>query len=46
MQKYAVAGPGFPQGGRANSKGGCEKLLFCQFFPKKLHKIERIWTRQ
>ena len=38
--------PGFPRGGSANSKGGCEKLLFGQFFSPKLHKIERIWTQR
>ena len=30
----AVADPEFPWGGRANSKSGCEKLLFGQFSPK------------
>ena len=29
-----VADPGFPRGGGANSKGGCEKLLFGRFSPK------------
>ena len=28
---FPVADPGFPQGLGANSKGGCEKLLFSQF---------------
>ena len=39
-----MADPGFPRCGGANSKGGCKKLLFSHFVPKKLHKIERIWT--
>ena len=39
----SLVDPGFPGGEGANSKGGCEKL-FCQFFPRKLHEIERIWT--
>ena len=30
------------RGGDGNSKCGCEKLLFSQFFPK-LNEIERIW---
>ena len=34
-----VADPGFPQGG-ANPKGGCEKLLFGQFFPKNCMKLK------
>ena len=29
-----VADAGFPVGEGVNSKGGCEKLLFSQFFPK------------
>ena len=29
-----VADPAFPRDEGANSKGGCEKLLFSQFFPK------------
>ena len=37
---YTVADPGFPRRD-ANSKGGHEKLLFDQFFPKKLHENER-----
>ena len=36
----AVAGAGFPRGGGANSKGGCEKLLFGQFFPKNCMKLK------
>ena len=31
--------PGFPRDGSANSKGGCEKLLFGQFFPKNCIKL-------
>ena len=38
----SVADPGFPRGGDANSKGGCEKLLFSHF-SQKLHEIEKIW---
>ena len=30
----SVPDPGFPRVGCANSRGGCEKLLFGQFFPK------------
>ena len=41
---YSVEDPGFPRGEGGNSKGGCEKLLFSQFFPQKLQEIERIWT--
>ena len=29
---HSVADPAFPRGGCPNSKGGCEKLLFSQFF--------------
>ena len=40
-----VADPGFPWGeGGANSKGGREKLLLGNFFPKILHEIGIIWT--
>ena len=41
---FSVADPGYPRGEGANSKGGCEKLLFGQLFPQKLHEIETIWT--
>ena len=40
----SVVDPGISRGRGANSKGGCEKLLFGHFFPKKLYEIERIWT--
>ena len=39
VKVLAVADPGFARGGGTNSKGGCEKLLFIQFFPKKLHEF-------
>ena len=32
--RWSVADPGFHRVGGANSKGGCEKLLFSQFFQK------------
>ena len=35
-----VADPGFSRGGGANSKDGCEKLLFRQFFPKNCMKLK------
>ena len=35
----AVADPGFPGGRGANSKSGCETLLFSQFFPKNLKEF-------
>ena len=35
----------FPEVGGANSKGGCEKLLFSHF-PPKLLEIKRIWTQR
>ena len=39
--------PEFPGGGNANppSGGGWRKHMILPKFPKKLHKIERIWTR-
>ena len=40
----SVADPGFPLGGGANPPGGAN-IWFGQIFPKKLHEIERIWTR-
>ena len=40
VKTFTVAGPGFPQGGGANSKDGCEKLLFGQFFPKNCMKLK------
>ena len=36
----AVADPGFSQGGCANSQIG----IILQFFGRKLHENERIWT--
>ena len=39
----AVADPGFPRGGGANSPGGAPTYDFAKF-PQKLHEIERIWT--
>ena len=41
----AVADPGFPRGGGANSPGrGAPTYDFAKF-SQKLHEIERIWTR-
>ena len=40
-----VADPGCSRGGGANSKGGCEKLLFGQLFPKKYTKLKEFGTR-
>ena len=40
---YAVADPGFPRGGGANSPGGAPTYDFAKF-SQKLHEIERIWT--
>ena len=34
----------FPEGGGTNSQSGCANLLFCNFFGRKLHENERIWT--
>ena len=44
MEK-AVADPGFPRGGAANSLGGgvVPTYDFAKF-SQKLHEIERIWT--
>ena len=39
----AVADPGFPRGGGANSPGGAPTYNFAKF-SQKLHEIERIWT--
>ena len=39
----AVADPGFPRGGGANSPGGAPTYDFAKF-SQKLHEIERIWT--
>ena len=39
----AVADPGFPRGGGANSPGGAPTYDFTKL-SQKLHKIERIWT--
>ena len=43
-EKYAVADPGFPRGGGANSPGGAPTYDFAKF-SQKLHEIERIWAR-
>ena len=40
---FAVADPGFPRGGAANSPGGVPTYNFPKF-SQKLHEIERIWT--
>ena len=41
---FAVADPGFPRGGGANSPGeGMPRYDFAKF-SQKLHEIERIWT--
>ena len=40
----AVADPGLPRGGGANSPGGAPTYDFAKF-SQKLHEIERIWTR-
>ena len=40
----AVADPGFPGGGGANSPGGGAPTYDFAKFPQKLHEIERIWT--
>ena len=40
----AVADPGFPRGGGANSPGGSPTYDFAKF-PQKLHEIERIRPR-
>ena len=39
----AVADPGFPRGGDANSPGEAPTYEFAKF-SQKLHEIERIWT--
>ena len=39
----AMADPGFPRGGGANSPGGAQTYNFAKF-SQKLHEIERIWT--
>ena len=36
----AVADPGFPQGGGANSPGGGANIRFCQKFPKICMKLK------
>ena len=41
-----MADPGFPRGGGANSKGGCEKLLFSQFFPQNSIKLKEFGPRR
>ena len=35
-----MADPGFPWIGDANSKGGCEKLLFGEIFPNTMELKE------
>ena len=40
----AVADPGFPRGGGANSPGGGAPTYEFVEFSQKLHEIERIWT--
>ena len=35
-----MADPGFSQKGGSHSKGGCEKLIFGQFFPKNCMKLK------
>ena len=41
----AVADPGFPRGGGANSPGGGEAPTYdFAKFSQKLHEIERIWA--
>ena len=40
-----MADPGFPRGGDANSKGGCEKLLFSRFLTKNCMKLKEFWLR-
>ena len=43
-ESCAVADPGFPRGGGANSPGvGAPTYDFTKFC-QKLHEIERIWT--
>ena len=42
-REQAVADPGFPRGGGANSPGGAPTYDFAKF-SQKLHEIERIWT--
>ena len=39
----AVADPGFPRGGGANSPGGAPTYDFAKI-SQKLHEIERIWA--
>ena len=36
----AVSDPGFSIGGGTNSKGGCERLFFGQFFPTNCMKLK------
>ena len=43
LDDFAVADPGFPRGGGANSPGGAPTYDFAKFH-QKLHEIERIWT--
>ena len=42
-RSHAVADPGFPRGGGANSPG--EPTYDFAIFSQKLHEIERIWAR-
>ena len=42
LSHKTAADPEFSSGGGcANSKDGCEKLLFGQFFSTKMHEIEK-----
>ena len=41
---YAVVDPGYPGGGGANPKVGCDILSFGNISVEKLHENERIWT--
>ena len=42
----SVVDPGISRGRGANSKGGCEKLLFGHFFPKKTMKLKEFGPRR
>ena len=41
----AWADPGFPVGGGADPRGGCQHIIFAKFC-KKLHEIEKILGRR
>ena len=45
IKPLSVVDPRFSGGRSPNSQSGCASLLFGQFFPKKMHQIERIWMR-